>query len=179
MAYFLITSLTAEERATITKKVIEFVASSGVQVIGLTFDGLAANIKMCQKLNVFNNRAFFEHPEDSHMFIFLDAAHMLKLIRNVFASKRILYDHNGEKINFQYIENLVNLQEAGGFHLGNKLNQKHVQWFKNKMSVKLAAQTLSESCATALEVLMEDGNPDFVGCAATAKFCRMANNVFG
>jgi len=134
VAYFLITSLTAEERATITKKVIEFVASSGVQVIGLTFDGLAANIKMCQKLNadVFNNRAFFEHPEGSHMFIFLDAAHMLKLIRNTFASKYTLYDANNNEINFAFIENLINLQKVGNFHLANKVNNKHLQWKKIK-----------------------------------------------
>lgn len=50
------------------------------------------------------------------------------------------------------------------------MNRKHIQWFQNKMSVKLAVQTLSKSCATALEVLIEDGQPDFSGCAATAKF---------
>lgn len=46
------------------------------------------------------------------------------------------------------------------------------------MNVKLAAQTLSESCAAVLEQLQDDGHPDFVGCAATAQFCRMVNNAF-
>lgn len=80
-----------------------------MQVIGLTFDGFPANISMCQKLNadVFNNKAFFEHPAGSHVFVFLNATHMLKLLRNVFASKRILYDHNGDTN--QYNENFVKL----------------------------------------------------------------------
>lgn len=46
------------------------------------------------------------------------------------------------------------------------------------MSVKLAAQTFSESCAVALEQLLEDGHANFIGCAATVKFCRMVNNTF-
>jgi len=181
VAYFLVAGLTAYERAEITKKVIDFVATSGVHIIALTFDGLPANISMCNALNadVFNDQTFFTHPSGAYnIFIFFDAAHMLKLLRNAFASKRILYDDQDQVIDFKYIENLVKLQEAGCFHLRNKLNQKHIKWYKNKMNVKLAAQTLSESCAAALEQLQDDGHPDFVGCGATAKFCRMANNAF-
>ncbi|KYN23121.1 THAP domain-containing protein 9 [Trachymyrmex cornetzi] len=82
-------------------------------------------------------------------------------------------DHGGV-INFEYFEKFVQLQENGGFHLANKLNCKHIQWYKNKMNVKLAVQTLSESCATAFEQLENDGHPDFVECAATARFCYSA-----
>lgn len=46
------------------------------------------------------------------------------------------------------------------------------------MSVKLAAQTLSQSCATALRLLMEEGHPDFLECATTIKFLEMVNNAF-
>lgn len=113
-----------------------------------------------------------------NVFIFFDSAHMFKLIRNAIASKKELYDKQGGVINFEYFEKLVQLQENDGFHLANKLNRKHIQWYKNKMNVKLAVQTLSESCATAFEQLENDGHPDFVGCAATARFCRMANNIF-
>lgn len=59
--------------------------------------------------------------------------------------------------------------------------QPYVQWFKNKMNVKLAAQTLSESCAVALEQLpftTVERHLDFSDCIATAKFCRMVNNAF-
>lgn len=121
--------LTAEERATITRKVLEFI-ESGVKVVAFTFDGLAANVSMCKELgtDIFNNKAFFKHPTDRHnIFIFLDAAHMLKLIRNAFASKRILYDADGHEINFKFIENLIQLQEVGCFHLANKVNKKHLQ----------------------------------------------------
>ncbi|KYN10881.1 THAP domain-containing protein 9 [Trachymyrmex cornetzi] len=70
-------------------------------------------------------------------------------------------------------------KEASVFLItSNKLNNKHLQWRKNKMNVKLAAQTLSESCAVALEQLQDDKHPDFLNCAATIKFCKMCNNVF-
>lgn len=60
VAYFLVSGLTAEERAEITKKVLEFVASSGVKVIALTFDGLSSNINMCKYLDVdIYNKTFF------------------------------------------------------------------------------------------------------------------------
>jgi len=120
-----VAGLTAYERAKITKKVIDFVATSGVHIIALTFDGLPANISMCNALNadVFNDQTFFTHPSGAYnIFIFFDAAHMLKLLRNAFASKRILYDDQDQVIDFKYIENLVKLQEAGCFHLRNKLN---------------------------------------------------------
>ncbi|EZA49070.1 THAP domain-containing protein [Ooceraea biroi] len=103
---------------------------------------------------------------------------MLKLIRNALASKRILFDRDGSPIKWEFFEKLLHIQEYNFCHLANKLNRKHVQWFKNKMNVKLAAQTLSNSCAHALEQLLEDGVHEFAECAPTAKFCRMVNNTF-
>lgn len=91
VVYFLVAGLTANERAEITKKIIDFVTTSGVHIIALTFDGLPANISMCNALNadVFNDKSFFTHPSGiSDIFIFFDAAHMLKLLRNAFASKK-------------------------------------------------------------------------------------------
>lgn len=135
VAYFLVAGLTAKERADITRSVLEFIAPSGIEIIAITFDGLPANISMCKELGVdiLNNKTVLEHPIGEHnIFIFLDAAHMLKLIRNTFASKRLLYDANDNEINFQFIENLIHLQEAGHFHLANKVNKKHLQWKKIK-----------------------------------------------
>lgn len=166
VAYFYIAGLTSQERAEITLQIINFIVPSGVNIIALTFDGLPANIKLCTELNA------------DVYYIFFDAAHMLKLIRTAWATKRVVYDSNGNSIKWEFIETLVRLQENGYFHLANKINGKHIQWQKNKMSVKLATQTLSESCATALQLLMEDGHPDFLECAATIKFLRMVNNAF-
>ncbi|EZA50769.1 THAP domain-containing protein [Ooceraea biroi] len=181
VAYFYVNSVTSQERAEITLQVLNFIVPSGVNVIALTFDGLSANIKMCTEFNadVYNSRRYFRHPSQDHdVVIFLDAAHMLKLIRTAWAIKRVLYDGNGNPIKWEFIENLVRLQENGYFHLANKINNKHLQWQTNKMSVKLAAQTLSQSCATALKLLMEEGHPYFLECATTVKFLEIVNNAF-
>ncbi|KYN11230.1 THAP domain-containing protein 9, partial [Trachymyrmex cornetzi] len=182
VAYFLLNGLKASERAEITnnKRVLEFVAKSGVRVIALTFDGLSGNIAMCSDLgaDIYNDKPYFTHPVDGHpIFVFLDAPHMLKLVRNTMG-KHNLYDSDGQPIMFQYLQKLVKLQEERYFHLANKLNRKHVEWWKHKMSVKIAAQTYSTSSAMALEQLLADGHPEFTGCAATIKFCRMVNDVF-
>jgi len=99
-----VAGLTAYERAEITKKVIDFVATSGVHIIALTFDGLPANISMCNALSadVFNDQTFFTHPLGAYnIFIFFDAAHMLKLLRNAFASKRMLRPEDSTISSFQ------------------------------------------------------------------------------
>lgn len=182
VAYYFVNGLTSEERAEITNKVLSFLTNSGVKVIALTFDGLPSNINMCTHLNasnVNNNNYYFVHPSENYNIpIFFDAPHMLKLIRNTLASKDILYDGNNNAIRWEYFVKLNNIQQNDCFHLANKLTSKHIQWFKNKMNVKLAAQTLSESCAIAMEQLYEDGHPDFADCIATAKFCRIINNIF-
>lgn len=172
--------MTAIEKAAITKRVLGFVTQSGVQVIALTFDGHSSNIAMGRELSadISINGAEFEHPTENHkVHIFLDASHMLKLIRNCLASKRILHDGNGNEIKWEYLEKLVLLQERGHFHLANKTTKKHIYWQHNKMNVKLAAQTFSNS-AVALEQLLHDGHKDFMGCAPTIVFIKMINDVF-
>lgn len=44
-------------------------------------------------------------------------------------------------------------QENIGLHLANKLTSAHIDWRKNIMKVKMAAQTLSSSTADAIQFL--------------------------
>lgn len=82
----------------------------------------------------------------------LDAVHMLKLVRNCFASDGQIL-HRGLPIHWKFIDNLHKIQENENFRLGNKLSKAHVEWDKKKMKVILAAQTLSESVADAIEFI--------------------------
>lgn len=45
------------------------------------------------------------------------------------------------------------IQQTEGFELGNKFSTKHLQFQKSKMTVSLAAQTLSSSVADAIDFL--------------------------
>ena len=74
---------------------------------------------------------------------------------------------------------LNNIQEDLGFTLANKLKNTHIVWTKHKMSVKIAAQTLSSSVAAAIDFLQEEAQiPEFDGSEATTKFIRMVDKAF-
>lgn len=102
----------------------------------------------------------------------------MKLIRNTLASKEILLDGANRPIKWSFIENLILLQKNSGMHFANKVNLKHMDWRKNIMSVKLAAQTLSESTATSLEYLSSQQHQNFLDAEATIDFIKRINNIF-
>jgi hypothetical protein len=72
---------------------------------------------------------------------------MLKIIRNCLASQGKLTDGDGNEILWIFFENLVNLQNIEGLHAATKLRKRHLQWAREKMKVKIAAQTFSNSVA--------------------------------
>jgi hypothetical protein len=70
------------------------------------------------------------------------------------------------------------LQESEGLRAGNKLRQKHIDWKRNKMKVSIAAQTISESVAIAIDFAREDlGLSQFQGSKETTEFLRAFNNL--
>lgn len=103
---------------------------------------------------------------------------MLKLVRNAFGDKRVFIDENGKFVQWKYIEQLHNLQEQEGLHLGNKLKLKHIIWMRKKMNVKLAAQLLSESVAKSLQFCVNEEISEFKDCEPTMDFLILFNNLF-
>lgn len=55
-------------------------------------------------------------------------------------------------------------QENIGLNLANKLTATHMEWKKNVMKVKLAAQTLSSSVADALEFFKNSNEHNYQNC---------------
>jgi len=104
---------------------------------------------------------------------------MLKLIRNILAKLKILFDEAENIIEWKYFEELHQLQEAEGLHLANKVRSKHIAFEKNKMKVKLAAQLLSTSVANSLSFCKDTLKlPQFQNCSATVKFTSIFNDLF-
>ena len=82
-------------------------------------------------------------------------------------------------INWHCIEALNDIQENLTFSLANKLKKKHVLWTEHKINVSLAAQTLSSSVATAIDVLCVEANlSEFQGSEATTYFIKMVDMAF-
>lgn len=146
-----------------------------IDVRSITFDGAANNIGMapyfgaCLDITSDNFQPFFHHPvTNKKIYLLPDPSHMLKNVRNSFGStsanknhSHLMYDNEGRKISWQYIQQLVDLQICEGLRAANKLTKRHVLFKENPMNVLLAAQTLSESTAAALEYLQSHDMKDF------------------
>lgn len=180
VAYFLIDGLQAVDRAVLTREVIAAVDSTGAKVVSLTGDGLSANVTVAKILGADfkSNKYFIPRPgcPSERIHIIFDPPHMLKLLRKYFAHHQLYY--KGEKLKWNLLELLVKKQDNDNFELGNKLSRIHINFKDAPMKVSLAAETLSNSVADALEQLCEDQYEEFIGCEATVKFIRLCNNIF-
>lgn len=122
----------------------------------------------------------FDHPVTKEpIAIFLDACHMIKLVRNYLQAYGNIVDGNGNVISWSHLENLQKLQESEHFHLANKLRKHHISFNNQKMKVKLATQLLSKSVAISLDFCREKLKiADFEKSSATAEFIRIFNDLF-
>lgn len=185
-AYFFIDGLSGSERANLVKICIQRLWDIGVKVTSLTCDGPSCHFAMLRELGASlklpaNLVTSFPHPcaEQERIHVLLDVCHMLKLVRNTLAEGGILVDINNEKILWQYVVELHNLQQSEGLRLGNKLKLAHIKWRQQKMKVNLAAQALSSSVADAMEYCSSVLKlKQFQGCEATVTFIRMFDHLF-
>lgn len=181
VAYFLIAGISAEEKAALTKEVVLVVCKAGIKVVGLVFDALPLNFAMIKVMgtDIAKDKLYIDNPHsDGKILIFPDACHMLKLARNRLAINKILYDGDQNAIEWRYLEELENYQRETGVNFGNKINKTHIQWDKKKMSVRLAAETLSNSSADSFDFLRNKGVEQFLESEATSKYFRRINNIF-
>ena len=104
---------------------------------------------------------------------------MVKLMRNTWGDWEILKTNDGRLIKWQYIRELVKLQEEEGLRLGTRLMQAHINWKTQKMKVNLAVQVFSQSVANALEYCnLHLRLPQFQGAEATVEFIRHVDGAF-
>lgn len=185
IGYFFVDGLTAECRANLIKIALSNSWQVGVDVVALTFDGCpsnisAANLLGCHLDDINTLKTTFQHPScDKKVAVFLDPCHMLKLVRNTFESKRVLFDSEGKEIQWKLLENLLSLQTNETLNFANKLSARHINFRNQIMKVKLATQLLSKSVATAIKLCEEIlVSSRFVNTDPTVKFIENFNNIF-
>lgn len=184
IGYFLINGISGVQKSNLVKMCLKILEEAGVTITSLTFDGASANVSMANHLgadlSVNSTCTYFPHPVTKKpIFIFMDPPHMLKLIRNTLGLHKIMFDSNNEPIKWDFIEKLVTIQEKEGLHLATKITKRHINWFQEKMKVKLAAQTFSQKVANAIEYLRESQHlKDFEDSKATERFIIAINNIF-
>lgn len=187
IGYFLIRSLSGQDRANLLKLAFKELHEINCKVYSITFDGAASNISMCTHLGANltygpSFRPYFNNPcTGETCFIFYDLCHMIKLVRNTLGDFKELQTGNGEEIAWKYIEKLFELQREEGLRLANKLTKKHIYYQNSKMNVKLAMQTLSNSVYCSLLCLQQlddaDIQPIFEKSHGTATFCKNFNDM--
>ena len=182
IGYFLIKSLTGEERANLVNICFDKLNSIEARVMSLTSDGPACNISMA---GILGAKFQPECPQPKlaralsgeNIVYILDPVHMLKLVRNTFCDHKIL-KKDDKVISWQYIVELYNLQEQRGLYLCNKLSKNLVYYQNHPMKVKYAAQLLSNSVADALDYARDVLKfKQFEGSEETSTFIRTFNDL--
>lgn len=182
IAYFFVKSLNGTEKSILIKEILRQISEKGIKLINLTFDGLKSNFTACTRLGASfrldDFKPFFYNPYDgTKVHISCDACHMLKLIRNRIATEKVLQNGKGESIEWAHFERIENYRVNRNF-VTHKVTKKHIQWEKNKMCVKFAAQLFSNSIANSFEYLIRHQCTGFQTCGPTAEFTRIMNNTF-
>lgn len=120
VAFFFINGIGAADKKCLTETILVALNDVGATVTGLTFDGTATNIAMANALGCnlrINNNPFktsFKHPSTKeNVYVFLDACHMLKLVRNTFASNGRLLTPCGVA-DWIYVQQLNEKQNLSG-----------------------------------------------------------------
>lgn len=184
VGYFFVDGVNGEQKHNLVIQCLKLIHETGVRVVSLTCDGCPANISMLNKLgcniNAENTKTSFEHPvTKQNVYAFLDACHMVKLIRNSLQYYETILDETNGKIQWRFFEKLHEVQQKEHLNLANKLSKEHIDFEKNKMKVKLATQLFSNSVADAITFCEMELRLDyFTNTTATTNFIKVINNLF-
>lgn len=189
IAYYFIENLDSIDKTVLITSIIKMLNDTGVSLLTITCDGYSTNISAFEMLGgsyeLNDLRPYFTNPEnenenenESQIFTFLDAPHMLKLIRNALGSRKNFYDRFGRAIEWEYFVKLVNLDGTESM-VSHKMTKAHINYEnKNKMKVSLAAQTFSQSVGKSFGSLVDRKYPGFENASATAEFCVRIDQTF-
>lgn len=133
-------------------------------------------------MSIIDNTPYFSHPCDPEKMIsvVLDTPHMIKLVRNAFASLKVIVWEGKGKASWFYIEQLEKLQSSHGLALANKISKRHIDFVNQKMKVSLATQIFSKSVAECLRFLFNEKISGFESndVLVTADFLELFNDLF-
>lgn len=184
LAYHLVRDLKADELKALVSEYIIKVSECGIKIAQLSFDGDPKNIAICKLFGAnldaldANFKPYIENPFDkSIIFLTLDPSHMEKLMRNLLGNHQVLFTGSGKRIEWKYFVDLEKLSK-GGSMLTHKLNKKHIEFKQNKMNVRLACETFSQSTADSMRLLKNENHPKFLNCEHTIEFTDMMDKLF-
>jgi len=142
----------------ILTNIIQNVESTGIEVWAMTSDSGSSNQGLWSRLGITKTNTSFPNPADPtrRIFVFADVPHLLKLIRNHILDYGIQIQVAGSVISQTDFWRILEL-DCGEFKINPKLTESHISCSgSQRQRVRLAAQLLSHSSATAIHCLNND-----------------------
>lgn len=166
-----------------TQKILNTIISNlheaGFIVVAITCDMGSRNMGLMSDLKVgYDKECYFNHPcdENSKIFVFYDAPHLLKLVRNHFLDHG--FTINGKTFSKACIEKLLSTSNTE-ITFANKISQYHLDVQGNeRQKVKPAAQLLSNTVAKAIEYCGSNGGISNFNWEECQKFIKLINDWF-
>lgn len=183
LGYFAINYMDATQKSNLIKLCIKNLLETGVEIVGLTVDGSFTNLTSiknlgCDLWDQQKSDYAFCLNSDTRFVITPDPVHMLKLVHDAFRDIRVFFDWKYNKIEWNYLKLLLELEQVEQMYLGNKLRKVFHNYSYSNMIVNLDVQCLSKSVADALDFCREDLQlPQFGNSKATATFIRHLNDI--
>lgn len=182
VAYYFITTLKANDRAKLISQILNEFSKRDIVVGNLTFDGYKSNAAMSNILGADLKSkdgkyiTYFTHDKKKIRIVY-DPSHMEKLVRNTLGTLKTFFV--GErKVQWQYFINLVDFSRHQNFGLTHKINKRHIEYTDREMHVRTAVETLSNSTANSMELLMKNGIAEFEGAEETVNFVRKFDRLW-
>lgn len=152
------------------KSIIIKLASIGYTVNACVSDMGGGNIGLWKELGITTDKTWFQHPteEAENIYMFADAPHLLKLIRNWFLDTGFVLK-GGQIVNKQPVEALIQQQSTSDLKMCHELTNVHISVEKTqRQNVRKACQLLSHKTASALEYLKPGNDPTLAMDTAAA-----------
>jgi hypothetical protein len=182
------------ERAVLVfqKTVISAVESRGLKVSAVTSDMGPINVGLWNEIGIKSMKTvtvpYVSHPcsPERHLYFLADPPHLLKNLWNCLLTHTVeltedvvkKYSLPSRVIDSKHVKSVMDLQTGHSLRLAYKLNKSHINPTQyEKMRVSLAAQFLSRSTATALEVCVHKELLP-VEALTTAWFLKFVNDWF-
>lgn len=162
--------------------IIVQVEEAGFLVVAMVSDMGPANVKLWRSLSVDINNTSFLNPAcgDRDIFVFADAPHLIKLIRNNFLDSGIRLDgKNGCKTATNGCVREIIQRSVKDLKTTFKLSDRHVHVYgTQRMNVRLAAQLLSETTAKTLQFFGKQGLLKSKNWQTTSDFIMLSDSWF-
>ncbi|XP_055714296.1 uncharacterized protein LOC129808542 [Phlebotomus papatasi] len=147
LGYFPCHRPSGEQKANLLKMAITNLQETKVRLTGVTCDGAPTNLSALRILGCHwaypSTKTTFTVSNNSqeNLAFYPDPVHMIKLVRTAIAETGPFVNGKGEKIDWVFMQRLVELQEKEGLHAATKIRRAHIEFRRQKMKVRQTKPT--------------------------------------